>query len=271
VFDSGVGGLTVLKALCAQLPGESFVYLGDTARLPYGTKSASTVTQYSLKAAAALAEYGVKCLVVACNTVSAFALPVIRERMGAVPVVGVIEPGAQAACSASRSGHIAVIATEGTVRRGAYQAAILRLRSHARVSAQPAALLVALAEEGLCSGPIAEEVARYYLGPLFRDDLPGGPPDTLVLGCTHFPMLSEAISAVLTPQVSIVDSATTTAAQVHAALEASGLQRPCGAATAAGPPAVRFLATDDAGRFARVGSRFLQRPIASAEVELIDL
>jgi glutamate racemase len=271
VFDSGVGGLTVLKALCAQLPGESFVYLGDTARLPYGTKSAATVTRYSLKAAEALAEYGVKCLVIACNTVSAFALPAIRERAGAVPVVGVIEPGAEAACSASRSGHIAVIATEGTVRRGAYQEAILRLRSHARVSAQPAALLVALAEEGLCSGPIAEGVARYYLAPLFRDDLPGGPPDTLVLGCTHFPMLSEAISAVVTPRVSIVDSATTTAAHVHAALKAARLLRPADSATGSGAPAVRFLATDDAGRFARVGSRFLQRPIASAEVELVDL
>jgi glutamate racemase len=272
VFDSGVGGLTVLKALCAQLPAESFVYLGDTARLPYGTKSAATVTRYSLKAADALAEYGVKCLVIACNTVSAFALPAIRERMGAVPVVGVIEPGAQSACSASRSGHIAVIATEGTVRRGAYQAAILRLRSHARVSAQPAALLVALAEEGVCTGEIAESIARYYLAPLFREDLPGPPPDTLVLGCTHFPMLSEAIRAVLPPQVVVVDSATTTAAQVHVALEAAGLLRPAAvAAPDAGPPAVRFLATDDAGRFARVGSRFLQRPIASGEVELIDL
>jgi glutamate racemase len=271
VFDSGVGGLTVLKALCAQLPGESFVYLGDTARLPYGTKSASTVTRYSLKAAEALAGYGVKCLVVACNTVSAVALPAIRERAGVVPVVGVIERGAEAACRASRSGHIAVIATEGTVRRGAYQAAILKLCSHARVSAQPAALLVALAEEGVCSGAIAEGVARYYLDPLFRDDLPGGPPDTLVLGCTHFPMLSDAISAVLRPQVSIVDSATTTAAQVHAALSCARLLRPAGAATASAAPAVRFLATDDAGRFARVGSRFLQRPIASGEVELVDL
>lgn len=271
VFDSGVGGLTVLKALCAQLPDESFVYLGDTARLPYGTKSAATVTRYSLKAAEALAEYRVKCLVIACNTVSAFALPAIRERMGAVPVLGVIEPGAQGACSASRSGHIAVIATEGTVRRGAYQAAILRLRSHARVSAQPAPLLVALAEEGVCSGAIAESIAGYYLAPLFRADLPGSPPDTLVLGCTHFPMLADAIRTVLPSQVVVVDSATTTAAQVHLGLQKAGLLRPAATAPAAGPPAVRFLATDDAGRFARVGSRFLQRPIASAEVELIDL
>jgi glutamate racemase len=271
VFDSGVGGLTVLKALGEQLPAESFVYLGDTARLPYGTKSAATVTRYSLKAAEALAAYGVKCLVIACNTVAAFALPAIRERLGAIPVIGVIEPGAAAACSASRSGHIAVIATEGTVRRGAYQEAILRLRSHARVSAQPAALFVALAEEGVCSGPIAESIARHYLAPMFRDDLPGGPPDTLVLGCTHFPMLAGAIAAVLAPQVSIVDSATTTAVQVHAALASAQLLRPAAAAAVTDALAVRFLATDDAGRFARVGSRFLQRPIASAEVELVDL
>jgi glutamate racemase len=156
------------------------------------------------------------------------------------------------------------------VRRGAYQAAILKLCAHARVSAQPAALLVALAEEGVCSGPIAESVARYYLEPMFREDLPGGPPDTLVLGCTHFPMLADTIGAVLSAQVRVVDSATTTAAQVRAALEAAGLLRPAGTA-AVGPSAVRFLATDDAGRFARVGSRFLQRPIAAAEVELIDL
>jgi glutamate racemase len=207
--------------------------------------------------------------------VSAFALPAIRERLGAVPVVGVIEAGAEAACSASRSGHIAVIATEGTVRRGAYQAAILKLRSHARVSAQPAALFVALAEEGVCSGPIAESIARHYLAPLFREDLPGGPPDTLVLGCTHFPMLAGAIGAVLTPQVAIVDSATTTAAQVHSLLQAAGLLRPTGTvtdtSTGAAAAAVRFLATDDAGRFARVGSRFLQRQISSGEVELVDL
>ena len=277
VFDSGVGGLTVLKALCAELPAECFVYLGDTARLPYGTKSAATVTRYSLRAAEALAGYGMKCLVVACNTVSAFALPAIRECLGgALPVVGVIEPGAQAACATSKSGHIAVIATEGTVRRGAYQAAILRLLGTARVSAQPAPLFVALAEEGVCSGPIAEAVARHYLGPLFRADLPGGPPDTLVLGCTHFPMLSDAIRAVLAPHVRLVDSATTTAVQVSAALAAAGLLHPAAAGNDAvghdlPVPAVRFLATDDAGRFARVGSRFLQRPISSGEVELVDL
>ena len=168
VFDSGVGGLTVLKALAAELPHEHFVYLGDTARLPYGTKSPETVARYALQAAEALSEYGVKCLVIACNTASSVGLPAIRAHIHGVPIVGVIEPGAAAACAASKSGHIAVIATEGTVRGGAYQEAILRLRIRARVIAQPTQLFVALAEEGLHEGPIADSIARHYLEPLFH-------------------------------------------------------------------------------------------------------
>src|SRR5579883_2946643 len=168
VFDSGVGGLTVLKALAAEMPRERFVYLGDTARLPYGTKSPETVVRYALQAAETLAHYGVKCLVIACNTASAAGLPAVSERIRDVPVIGVIEPGAEAACQASRSGHIAVIATEGTVRGGAYQDAIVQRRNDARVSAVPAQLFVALAEEGLCRGPIAEGVARHYLEPVFN-------------------------------------------------------------------------------------------------------
>ncbi|MDB6011964.1 MAG: murI [Gammaproteobacteria bacterium] len=168
VFDSGVGGLTVLKALVAELPHEHFVYLGDTARLPYGTKSPETVARYAVQAAEALAEYGVKCLVIACNTASSVGLPAIREHIRSMPVIGVIEPGAQAACAASKTGHIAVIATEGTVRGGAYQEAILRIRGHAHVIAQPTQLFVALAEEGLHEGPIADSVARHYLDPIFH-------------------------------------------------------------------------------------------------------
>jgi glutamate racemase len=167
VFDSGVGDLTVLKALAAELPHEHFVYLGDTARLPYGTKSPETVARYAVQAAEALSEYGVKCLVIACNTASSVGLPAIRAHIRGVPIVGVIEPGAEAACAASKSGHIAVIATEGTVRGGAYQEAILRLRGRARVVAQPTQLFVALAEEGLHEGPIADSIARHYLDPVF--------------------------------------------------------------------------------------------------------
>jgi glutamate racemase len=292
VFDSGVGGLTVLKALAAELPREHFVYLGDTARLPYGTKSPETVARYAVQAAEALAEYGVKCLVIACNTASSVGLPAIREHISGVPIIGVIEPGAEAACAASKSGHIAVIATEGTVRGGAYQEAILRLRGRAHVMAQPAQLFVALAEEGLYEGSIAESVARHYLEPLFhprRTETPAASdrtslsarsgsaaapvtpgnstfiPDTLVLGCTHFPMLAGAIRAAVGPAISIVDSAATTAKAVRDTLDRENLARLEGEGT------VRFLATDSAERFARIGSRFLERPSDPEEVELVDL
>jgi glutamate racemase len=271
VFDSGVGGLTVLKALVAELPHEHFVYLGDTARLPYGTKSPETVARYALQAAEALSEYGVKCLVIACNTASSVGLPAIRAHIHGVPIIGVIEPGAEAACATSKSGHIAVIATEGTVRGGAYQEAILRLRSRARVVAQPTQLFVALAEEGLHQGPIADSIARYYLDPLFHKSRDrDSSPDTLVLGCTHFPMLAGAIRAAVGPDIAIVDSAATTAKYVRETLERESLTR-------SQPPssdskaATRFLATDSIERFARIGSRFLERPIDPEEVELVDL
>ena len=293
VFDSGVGGLTVLKALAAELPNEHFVYLGDTARLPYGTKSPETVARYALQAAEALSEYGVKCLVIACNTASSVGLPAVRAHIRGVPIIGVIEPGAEAACAASKSGHIAVIATEGTVRGGAYQEAILRLRSGARVIAQPTQLFVALAEEGLHQGPIAESIARHYLEPMFRvpaEPAPFRHPDTLVLGCTHFPMLAAAIRVAIGPDIKIVDSAATTAKAVRETLERESLTRPSAREVSTGRDAptrcddsargarlegrqgtTRFLATDSVERFARIGSHFLERPIHAEEVELVDL
>jgi glutamate racemase len=264
VFDSGVGGLTVLEALTRRLRHESFVYLGDTARLPYGTKSPETVARYSLQAAHALTKYGVKCLVIACNTASSVGLQAIAEHIENVPVIGVIEPGAQAACAASRSGIIAVIATEGTVRGGAYQQAILRRRPDAQVHAEPAPLFVALAEEGLNEGSIANDIAGHYLKPMFQARADS--PDTLVLGCTHFPMLAGAIRRAVGPKVQIVDSAETTAASVDAQLQKAGL-----AAADDGHGTVRLLATDGRERFARVGSRFLKRAISPDEVELVDL
>jgi glutamate racemase len=263
VFDSGVGGLTVLQALLAELPQERFIYLGDTARLPYGTKSAATVARYASQAAEALCDYGLKCLVVACNTAAASSLPAIRARLEGVPVVGVIEPGARAACEASVSGHIAVIGTEGTVSGRAYEEAILRRRSNARISALATQLFVALAEEGVCSGPIARAVAQHYLAALCTAGADA--PDTLVLGCTHFPVLVGAIRAVIGERIRIVDSAATTAREVRQLLDGAGLRRLCS------PGAVRFLATDGAARFARIGSVFLGRTIAAADVELIDL
>jgi glutamate racemase len=261
VFDSGVGGLTVLRALRTAMPAENFVYLGDTARLPYGTKSAATVVRYSLQCAAALLERRIRCLVVACNTASASALGTLRLHHPALPVIGVIEPGAQAAVAASATQSIAVIGTEGTIDGGAYQGAIQRLNPAARVTQRACSLFVSMAEEGWTAGPIAEAVAHRYLDPIFRTD---DAPDTLVLGCTHFPALAAAIRAVLPPNVILVDSAATTAAAV--------LNQLHGAAAPPGPRGtVRWLATDGAARFARVGSTFLGETLRAESVEIIDL
>jgi glutamate racemase len=263
VFDSGVGGLTVLRALTARLPSENFVYLGDTARLPYGTKSPHSIRRYALQAARLLHERGVKCLVVACNTASAVALDVLQTEFAPVPVLGVLEPGAAAACKATRSGHIAVIATESTVRGGAYAAAIGRRLPAATVTSRACPVFVALAEEGWIDGPVAEAVAHRYL-----DDLIGHAPrpDTLVLGCTHFPVLAPAIRAVVGPEVTIVDSAETTAAALTDILARAGL-----VATGGSRGTIALLATDGAERFARVGATFLARPIEAADVEIVDL
>jgi glutamate racemase len=272
VFDSGVGGLTVLRALQSELPQEQFIYLGDTARLPYGTKSADTVERYALQAAKALIERRVKALVIACNTASAVALPAMAARYGDIPLIGVVHPGADAAVAATRSGHIAVIGTEATVRGGAYQRAILTRRPDARISAVACQLFVALAEEGWTEGPVACAVAERYLGALFGRDARGAADaaDTLVLGCTHFPMLRQTLRAVIGEQVAIVDSAATTAVTAHALLRQRGLVNGGERPPAAAVP-LRLLATDSAARFATVGARFLGRPIAAHEVELIDL
>lgn len=265
VFDSGVGGLTVLRALRAALPAEDFIYLGDTARLPYGTKSPESVIRYSIQAADALLERDIKCLVIACNTASAFALHALRDRLAPLPVVGVIEPGAVAACAASRSGRIVVIGTEGTIRGGAYQEAILRMRPQALVTARACSLFVALAEEGWTDGPIVEAIAGRYLEPIFV--VPAGEhPDVLVLGCTHFPVLAGPIQRVLGPGVALVDSAETTARAVRDILDATGLRR-----AADLPGVTQLLATDGAARFARVGSAFFGADIAAGQVEIIDL
>jgi len=276
VFDSGVGGLSVLRSLRLAMPAEDFIYLGDTARLPYGTKSPETVARYSLQCAEALMRRGIRGLVVACNTASAFALQPLRERYPELPIIGVIEPGARAAIAASRSQHIAVIGTEGTIAGGAYQAAIQHLNPAARVVAVPCSLFVALAEEGWIDGPVPEAVARRYLEPLFSPPTgaavataaDGGSardiPDTLVLGCTHFPALSGVIRRVLPPEIAIVDSAHTTAAMAAPQWSAIG-------ARGVGRGAVRWLATDGAARFARVSGTFLGETVPVEDIEIIDL
>jgi glutamate racemase len=260
IFDSGVGGLTVLKALRARLPGEDFLYLGDTARLPYGTKGPDTVSRYAVQAAGHLVERGIKLLVVACNTASAVAMPALIREFAPLPVIGVVEAGAEAAVAASRSGHIAVLATEGTVNGGAYERAILARRGDARVYSQACSLFVALAEEGWIQGPLVKSVVKEYLYPLLREKKREG-LDCLVLGCTHFPLLKDTIAEVAGSDVQLVDSSETVAAAVERMLPARKT----------GKSSARYLATDGAERFARVGSLFLGEALEAADVEIVDL
>jgi glutamate racemase len=250
IFDSGVGGLTVQKAILERLPGLDTVYLGDTARVPYGTKSPEVVTQYSLRNARFLLGHRPELLVVACNTASAVALPAMRAALG-VPVLGVVEPGARAAARASRSGRIGVIGTESTVASGAYQAALRAARPDAEVLARACPLFVPLAEEGWTdpADEVVRGVVRRYLAP-FRE----AGVDALVLGCTHYPLLRAAIAAEL-PDVALVDSADAIASEVEARL---------GRLPSAGG-AHRFFVTDTPGRFLRVARRFLGADVPDAE------
>ncbi|MGQ0742087.1 MAG: glutamate racemase [Alphaproteobacteria bacterium] len=263
VFDSGMGGLTVMRALMSRLPRESFVYLGDTARLPYGTKSGETVTRYAVQCAQALAKHDIKMLVVACNTASAVALPALSKALAPTLVLGVVEPGAEAAVAAAPSGRIAVIATEGTVNGGAYERAIRARNPNAHVFQKACPLFVPLAEEGLIEGPIVEAVARRYLDPLFAVN---AKPECLVLGCTHFPPLATIIQKTVGTGIKLVNSAETTARAAERMLTEHSLARTDGAGSCS-----VFLATDAPKRFARVGEAFLGRRIAAEDVELVDL
>ncbi len=254
VFDSGIGGLTVLQALREALPAaETLIYLGDTARVPYGTKSDETVVRYALEGARFLQRRGVKALVIACNTMSAVALPAL-EREVRLPVVGVIGPGAEAACRVTRTGAIGVIGTAATVKSGAYARAIVFHRPDARVVGRACPLFVPLAEEGWVDNDVARAAAEAYLGPLKDERI-----DTLVLGCTHYPLLERVIGATMGPGVTLVDSARATARVVRARLEERGLL----ATGAAGED--QFIVTDSPERFREVGSRFLGGPIDRLE------
>ena len=263
VFDSGVGGLTVLKALRAELPNEDLIYLGDTARLPYGTKSPTSISRYACRATKHLQEQGIKLLVVACNTASAVALDALREQMAPLPVIGVVEPGASAAIAARPTGSHLVLATEATVRLGAYRRAIEALDSNAIVEELACEMLVSLAEEGWLDGNIATDIVRRYL-----DELDEGArrPDCVILGCTHFPLLRDAIASVIDEGTAIVDSAGTTAVVAARELAAAGLLN-----DQPHHGTLRLLATDGVTRFARVGGRFLGEDLVATDIELVDL
>jgi glutamate racemase len=261
VFDSGMGGLTVLRALKARLPAESFIYLGDTARLPYGTKSADTVRRYAIQAAEALKARGVKMIVIACNTASV-SLPAVAEALAPLPAIGVIVPGATAVLAAAPDGPVAVIATETTVKGGAYRAAIREQGSDIPIVQQACPLFVPLAEEGLVEGPIVEAIVTRYLAPVL-ESMPR--PKALLLACTHYPVLKGAIGKVA-GDIPLIDSAVTAAEAVARMLTSAGAAAPAGTA-----PTLRFLATDAPDRFARAGEIFLGEPIDPGAVELVDL
>jgi glutamate racemase len=265
IFDSGVGGLTVLKALRERLPFENFVYLGDTARLPYGTKSARSILRYAQQAAGHLQQRNVKSLVIACNTASAVALDELQEALHPLPVMGVVQPGARAAVAACGGGRHLVLATEATVSLHAYGDAIRTLDKEATVKELPCEMLVALAEEGWTSGAIAEAIVRRYLQPFLSGE-ESSRAQTIILGCTHFPILREAIRAVAGDSVSIVDSARTTAAAVDEMLLSADLHR-----TGPDHGSLELLATDGARRFARVGGTFLGSNLSPEDVRLVDL
>ena len=257
VFDSGVGGLTVLRALRLRLPGAQYVYLGDTARLPYGSKSQATVARYAVESARFLVEQGAGYLVIACNTASALALPELRAAVS-VPVLGVIETGADAALAHSRSGDVCVLATAATVASHAYARALEERGLRAVEKACP--LLVPLVEEGWTAHPVTREVLGIYLDEVQKDARAAGLiPDTLVLGCTHYPLLRDELTAMTPAGRAVIDSAEVTAERVARVL----------GSVQGGPAPVRFFATDGAERFRTLGSRFLGEAIE--HVELIDL
>jgi glutamate racemase len=263
VFDSGVGGLTVLKAIREALPNENLVYLGDTARLPYGTKSPASIARYATQATAKLLEHDIKMLVVACNTASAVALDSLQEQMDPVPVIGVVEPGAMAAVAARPGGSHLVLATEATVRLGAYSRAISARDPAAQIREQPCELLVSLAEEGWTDGAIADSIVQRYLDEAENHEFKA---DCIILGCTHFPLLRDAISAAAGDTVEVVDSALTTAAVVREILHENG-----GLRDSQEPGRLQLLATDGISRFARVGGQFLGEPLTEEDVHLVDL
>jgi glutamate racemase len=267
VFDSGVGGLTVLRALVERIPDADYLYFGDTARLPYGSKSAATVAHYAVGAVRYLQDQGAELLVIACNTATALALNEIKAAVG-VEVIGVVEPGAEAAASASRKRKVVVIGTEATIRSHAYRRALEAWEVAVREKACP--LLVPLVEEGWVEHPVTEQVARIYLSEAFSDDARDA--DVLVLGCTHYPLIKPLLRRVAPEYVVIVDSADSTAQAVARQLGRQLKLEPLPSSAKSarrGDPELKFFATDSAEKFRKMGTRFLGLPVE--DVAHVDL
>ena len=255
VFDSGIGGLTVVAALRTLLPNESIFYLGDTARVPYGGKSASTVQRYSLEIASILLEENSKTVVVACNTASAVALAQLTASVP-VTVTGVILPGAQAAVAATRTGHVGVIGTRATIKSGAYEHALRSLNSEIRVTARPCPLLVPLIEEGWLESPITDQIIMQYVGPIVDEGI-----DTLVLGCTHYPLLRKTMARLLGDSITLVDSAENCANAVRDLLLRENLRAP-----EANVGSLQVALTDRPDSFLRVAREALQLEVGDVQL-----
>ncbi|MBT8479747.1 MAG: glutamate racemase [Gemmatimonadetes bacterium] len=259
VFDSGLGGLTVLRAIRERLPAEGTVYLGDTARVPYGPKAAETIRRYAIEATDFLLDSGVKAIVVACNTATARALPEVEARAG-VPVLGVVEPGGRAAATASREGRIGVIGTRGTISSRAYNAVIHSHRPDAVVLEQACPLFVPLVEEGWTEDEVTRLTAERYLAPLLEQGI-----DTLVLACTHYPLLKPLLARVVGDDVALIDSAESTAASLERLLLSESLSNTSGLSTPA-----RYYVTDEAARFDLLARRLLGEEVDHLEVVSVD-
>lgn len=254
IFDSGVGGLTVVKEIIRKLPKEDIVYLGDTARVPYGTKSPETIKLFSIQNVKFLMQFDVKLIVVACNTAGSISLPTLKKRFR-IPIIGVIEAGAKKALSVTKSQKIGVIGTYATIRSKAYEKELKGLSKDVQIISQACPLFVPLAEEGWLDGKIAVDIAKIYLEPLCKKGI-----DTIVLGCTHYPLLKSVISNVVGREVSIVDSASSVADEVRDILEDKGKLK-----IVDRKPAYKFFATDAVEQFIKVGERFLGTRISKAK------
>ena len=258
VFDSGIGGLTVAAALRDLLPGEEIFYVGDTARVPYGGKSPATIERYGIEIAGMLLAEGAKLIVVACNTASALAVPRLQELLR-VPVIGVIEPGASAAVAATKSGHVGVIGTRATVQSKAYEKAIHAIDSTIKVRVQACPLLVPLIEEGWLEDPVTDQIIQRYLNPMVRSGI-----DTLVLGCTHYPLLSKALSRYVGSGITLVDSARNCAANVKTVLQKLSLSAP-----KTRPGGLKVALTDPSGSFLRVAEQALGLNVGDVELRSV--